>query len=468
MDDLGALFQRQRDACRREGPPDYRARLAVLDKVIAMSERRADDLYRAISNDFGHRNAFETGLTDGVAVINAAKQAKRRLKRWMRVRKVTTPLAHRPGKALLMPQPLGVVGIMGPWNYPYMLVMQPLIAALAAGNRAMLKPSEVTPKTSALIAEMISEAFAPEQVAVVAGGQEVGEAFAALPFDHLFFTGSTAVGRAVAQAAARNLTPVTLELGGKSPCIVDAVGGLSNNLAGLVHGKCFNGGQSCIAPDYALVPRQRIDEFTDMLREIAGQLYPTLTDNDDLTAIVNDRHRLRLADMLDDARGKGAMVLQINPAQEADPTANGKLPLTLILNVNDDMAVMREEIFGPLLPIVPYDEFDQAIAYVNERPRPLALYYFGTNANNRDRVLAETVSGGVTVNDTLWHFAHPHLPFGGIGDSGMGAYHGEAGFRSFSHDKPVVIRPATNAGRRVHPPYGKTSARILALLRRFG
>ncbi len=468
MKDLNENLQNQRAAYRHNGAPTYQQRLANLDKVIAMTERHEDRIIAAIDQDFGHRSSFESMAADSIGVINGAKYAKKNLKAWMRTRKVKTPLAMKPGRAVITPEPLGVVGIIGPWNYPYLLTIHPLIAALAAGNRAMIKPSEITSHTSELTAELIGETFSEDEVTVVLGGSDIGAEFSALPFDHLFFTGSPAVGRHVAIAAAKNLTPVTLELGGKSPCIIDKDGGLSASLAGMIFGKCFNAGQTCIAPDYAFVPTEQVDAFVERACAIAGKLYPSVAENADLTTIVNEHHFQRLQAMLDDARAKGAMVVEVNPGQEQGLAEKRKQPLTLILNVSEDMRVMQEEIFGPLLPVKAYDSLDEVVGYINDRPKPLALYWFGTNEANRDRILSSTSAGGVTVNDTLWQFSHSNLPFGGVGESGMGTYHGPDGFRTFSHDKPIFYRPAKNSSGKIHPPYTSKTDRLLKLMRKFG
>ena len=465
---MADLLAAQHAAFRRRPAPDLKQRLASLDKIITLVRQNESRIVDAISQDYGNRSRFESTVADCLGVVSSANYARKHLKKWMRARKVKTALANRPGRAEIVPQPVGVVGIMGPWNYPFALIMQPLVAALAAGNRAMIKPSEITSHTSALIAELISEVFPEDEVAVVEGDATIAAAFSALPFDHLFFTGSPAVGRHVAVAAAKNLTPVTLELGGKSPCIIDQDGGISDNLAGVIFGKCFNAGQTCIAPDYLFVPTNQIDAFVEQACAVARKFYPELATNNEYTSIITDHHYARLQELLDDARQKGAMVLEVNPNQEQDLAAQRKQPLTLILNATEDMRVLQEEIFGPLLPILPYDNVDQVIDYINERPRPLALYWFGKNTAERDRILVRTISGGVTVNDTLMHYSHQNLPFGGVGTSGIGAYHAEFGFETFSHKKPIYYRPAKNPSGRIHPPFGKKGDKIISLLRRFG
>jgi len=363
-----------------------------------------------------------------------------------------------------VPQPLGVVGVISPWNYPVQLALAPAIGALAAGNRVLLKPSEVTAETSGLLKELIAAEFSEDEFAVAEGDAAIGQAFAQLPFDHLFFTGSTAVGRTIARAAAENLTPVTLELGGKSPALVDRDADFVLVAPRLVAGKLLNAGQTCIAPDYALVPAERLDAFVDAISSAAKRLYPSFANNPDYTSIITERHFRRLTGLLDDARAKGARIVVLGESGEG----SRRLAPALVIGATADMAIMREEIFGPLLPIATYATLDDAIALINAGPHPLAFYYFGDDSARRDRVLRDTLAGGVTVNDTLWHFAHEGLPFGGVGGSGFGAYHGEQSFRTFSHEKAVFSQPRVAAARLLYPPYGRMFERMLAILKRLG
>lgn len=464
-----ALLRLQFDALRaayaREpfpGPAIRRDRIARLASIVRDHE---GDFVAAIGRDFGHRSAHETRLAELFIVASEARHAMRRLARWMRPTRVPTPIQLKPGRARVLPQPLGVVGIVSPWNYPVQLALAPAISALAAGNRVMLKPSEVTPATSALLARAIAARFAPDELAVVTGDAATGAAFSRLPFDHLFFTGSTAVGRLVAKAAAENLTPVTLELGGKSPAIVDASADFALVAPRIAAGKLLNAGQTCIAPDYALVPAAKLDAFVDAVAAAVRVLYPDPMRTADYTAIVDERHYARLAGLVDDACAKGARIVTLPEGAVADPVTR-RLPPTLVVGADDRMQVMREEIFGPILPIEACASLDEAIAKVNARPRPLALYAFGEDRAAIERILRETVAGGVTVNDTLWHFAHEGLPFGGVGASGFGAYHGETGFRTFSHLKGVYLQPRLTAAKLLRPPYGAAFERVLALLNR--
>jgi len=463
--ELRRRFDALRAAFARESWPDVAVRRDRLVRLAAIVREREADFVAAIARDFGHRSAHETRLAELYVVASEARLAIRRLPRWMRPERVRTPIQLRPGWARILPQPLGVAGIVSPWNYPVQLALAPAVAALAAGNRVMLKPSEVTPTTSALLAEAIGERFAPDEFAVVTGGAATGAAFARLPFDHLFFTGSTAVGRLVAMAAAENLTPVTLELGGKSPAIVDASADLALVAPRLAAGKLLNAGQTCIAPDYALVPEAKLEAFVAAIASAVRSLYPDPLRGGDYTSIVDERHYARLTGLVEDARAQGARIVTLPAGAAADP-ATRRIPPTLVIGASDRMQVMREEIFGPILPIETYATLDDAIARVNAQPRPLALYVFGEDRAARMRVLHGTTAGGVTVNDTLWHFAHEELPFGGVGASGTGAYHGEAGFRTFSHLKGVFVQPRLSAGKLLHPPYGAAFDRVLALLKR--
>ena len=461
--DLRRLLELQRRAFAADPMPDHGARSDRLGRLLAVVEQHAEAFAAAISGDYGHRSRHETLVAEIFVVAAGIKHARRHLGRWMRMRRAPTALHYRPGYNRLLPQPVGVVGVVSPWNYPLQLALGPAVGALAAGNRVMLKPSELTPRTAALLERAVRERFAEEEFAVVTGGADAGRAFVELPFDHLLFTGSTAVGRLVAQAAAKNLTPVTLELGGKSPAILDASCDLARAAPRLAFGKLLNAGQTCIAPDYALVPHAQLEPFGDAMRAAAAQMYPRFVDNDDYSSIVSDRHYARLERLLEDARAKGARIVELGEKPDA---ARRRMPPVLVFGVNDGMDLMKEEIFGPLLPVVAYGSVDEAIGYVNRRDRPLALYWFGEDGANRDRVLARTLSGGVTVNDCLWHIAQEDQPFGGVGASGMGAYHGEAGFRTFSKEKPVFFQSRLNGMFLIRPPYGRAFERVVALLRK--
>ena len=458
-----ALFAAQTKA--RAGVPGLAraAREAALETLERLLLDNVDALCEAVDRDFGGRSRAETRVLEVFPSLEAVRHARRHLARWMKPRRARTNFWFLPGRSRVVPQPLGVVGIVVPWNYPVYLAVGPLVSALAAGNRAMVKMSELAPETGALFARLVSERFAPDVVSVVNGGPDVARRFVALPFDHLLFTGSTPVGREVMRAAAENLTPVTLELGGKSPAIVGRGIDVAEAAGRIMFGKCVNAGQTCIAPDYVLVPQERMDAFVQAARAAVARMYPRLRDNADYTAIISARHRERLAGYLDEARRGGAQVLELNPAGE-DFAGSRKLPPALVLGAADGMRVMREEIFGPILPLVPYRELDQALGYVNARPRPLALYVFDHDRGAVDRVIGETVSGGVCVNETILHIAQDDLPFGGVGPSGMGEYHGRAGFDTFSKRKAVFHQARVNGLKLFRPPYGARFERLLRWL----
>jgi coniferyl-aldehyde dehydrogenase len=456
------LLDAQRAAFMAELPVPLEARRDRLKRAIAMVSENADTLCDALSEDFGHRSREQSMITDVAASVGPLNHALKHLKRWSKpVRKpVMFPLGLLAGRGRIEYQPKGVVGIIAPWNFPVQLVMSPLAGVFAAGNRAMVKTSEYTPVTAALMEALAARYFAPEELACVSGGPEVGKAFAELPFDHLLFTGATGIGRHILHAAADNLVPVTLELGGKSPVVVGRSADIAQAAERVALGKMMNAGQICLAPDYVLVPEEKEAAMVDGLVAAASRMYPTLLSNPDYTSVINDRHYARLTNWIEDARAKGAEVIAVNPADEDFATSNSrKLPLHIIRNPTDDMMVMQEEIFGPILPVRSYKTTEDAIGEVNRRDRPLALYYFGKDKAERRQVLDRTISGGVTVNDVIFHVSQEELPFGGIGPSGMGAYHGEIGFRTFSHAKAVYSQPRIDVAglAGMKPPYGKAT-----------
>lgn len=436
--------------------------LAALERL--MQENR-QALIDAVSRDFGHRSAVETRLAELFPSLEGARHARRHVKAWMKPRWRGVSIWFQPASASVLPQPLGVVGVVVPWNYPLFLSFGPIAAALAAGNRVMVKMSEYTPETGELLQRLARQYFGDDLLQVVNGGPELAQAFTRLPFDHLLFTGSTAVGRHVMRAAADNLTPVTLELGGKSPALVARGADLRRAAEAIVAGKLLNAGQTCVAPDYVLVNDKDGEALLAEIRAAAARLYPTLAANPDYSAIVNERHYRRLRSWLDAARQAGAAIEEVNPAGEALEAVR-KLPLTLALDCPDDCELMREEIFGPILPVVRYGKFDEALDYINARPRPLALYVFDDDALRIERVLKETVSGGVSVNDTLLHVVQENLPFGGVGPSGMGHYHGYEGFLTFSKLKPVFKQSRLAGTWLTRPPYGKLVEFMLKLMLR--
>jgi coniferyl-aldehyde dehydrogenase len=425
---------------------------------------RREEFVQAISEDFGGRARQETLLLEIFPLVDTIRHAIRHLPQWMRPRPAATGWQFLPGRSRVVFQPLGAVGIIGAWNYPLLLSISPLVSALAAGNHVMLKPSEMAPHTADLLARTAADLFPSEYVTVATGGPETGAAFASLAFDHLLFTGSTRVGKLIMRSASENLTPVTLELGGKSPALVHRDFPAQTAAGRIMAGKLYNAGQTCIAPDYALVHEDARDEFVRFASLAATAMYPSLLANPDFTRIINRDHYRRLRSLVEDARSKGAEVLELNPAREATNEDNRVLPPALLWNVTDQMAVMQEEIFGPLLPLVTYRSLDEAIAYVNSRPRPLALYYFDYNSKRVEDLLARTVSGGVTVNDTILHIAQNDLPFGGVGSSGMGCYHGFDGFETFSKKKAVFFQSRFTTLGLLRPPYGTLARRVTDFL----
>ncbi|MDX1580478.1 MAG: coniferyl aldehyde dehydrogenase [Alphaproteobacteria bacterium] len=461
--DIEAILQKQRAAYLRDGPPSYDQRIENLaklqDQIVAHKDKMADVLVQ----DYGNRSRHETLLAEVMASVSSIKHARKKLKKWMKPERRPVGFQFFPAKAYIHYQPLGVVGIMSPWNYPYQLSFVPLAQALAAGNRVMLKPSEFTPGASQLMSDMLAEIFDEDEVATITGGPDVAAAFSGQKFDHLMFTGSTPTGRRVMMAAAENLVPVTLELGGKSPTIIGEDYDLDKAAGSIAAGKMFNSGQTCIAPDYSFVPSARMDEFAQAMEKQITQMYPTLASNPDYTSIVADRHYERINGLLDDAREKGARLIEINPAGE-EVSNQRKIAPTLVYDVNDDMKIMQEEIFGPVMPVMSYSSLDEAIDYINAHDRPLALYHFTQDKAERQKVIERTTAGGMTENDVLFHVAVEELPFGGVGPSGIGAYHGEEGFRTFSHAKSILQQSKFSQAGSLRPPYGERIEKLVGFL----
>ena len=461
-----AQLRRMLDALRAAQAarvPDYAQRRDDLKRLRDAFKRRLPEMVEAVSADFGGRARHETLVSDGMTTITEIGHTLRHLRGWMRPKRVGVNLAFLPARAQIRHVPLGVVGIMAPWNYPVNLSLIPLICAIAAGNHVLLKPSEHTPRTAVFLRDLLAEVFPADRVAVALGGPDLAAAFAALPFDHLFFTGSTALGRKVMAAAAPNLTPVTLELGGKSPALVAPDYPIAHAVERIVAGKCFNAGQTCIAPDYVLLPRAQLDAFVEGARASVARRYPTLAKNPDVTAVVNERQFQRLHAIVADARERGARVIEC-----ADAPGDGRrvFPLTLLIDPPADSRAMQEELFGPVLPIKPYDRYDDALAAVRAQERPLAFYPFDRDEQRLERALQSVVAGSVCVNDTMIHCAQHDLPFGGVGPSGMGHYHGHAGFLALSKAMPVMRQARFNAIGLFDPPYGKVADALLKLLMR--
>jgi coniferyl-aldehyde dehydrogenase len=465
---MNDILQRQKAAHLRDGAPSVDKRIDWLNRCIDLLVGHQAEIAKAVNADFGSRSPEATSLTDVAGSIGPLKFARENVAKWARPEKrKTTPaiLGLFGAKASVQWQPKGVVGVISPWNFPVNLTFAPLAGVFAAGNRAMIKPSEFTPATSDLLKAMFAKAFSEEEVAVFVGGPEVGQAFSGLAFDHLVFTGATSVARHVMRAAAENLVPVTLELGGKSPVILSRGADMATAAARIMNGKTLNAGQICLAPDYVLAPQEDVEAFVKEAQAAVGRYFPTIKDNPDYTAVVAQRHYDRVKGYVDDARAKGARIVEINPGgEDLSQQEHRKIAPTLILDPTDDMTVMQEEIFGPVLPVKGYKTVDEAVAYVNAHDRPLALYWFGTDEAEKDRVLAGTTSGGVTVNDVIFHVAQEDLPFGGVGPAGMGAYHGHDGFREFSHRKAVFQQLKKDIAPMLglRPPYGEGIRKYLA------
>jgi len=452
-------LEKQKAACIRDGLPSAETRIERLDKSIALLCDNSDALCEAMSADFGHRSIDQSRFSDISGSIDTLKYAKKHVRAWMRPEKRATqfPLGLFGARAAVHCQPKGVVGIISPWNFPVNLTFAPLAGVLSAGNRVMIKPSEFTVQTSALMAELFAKYYEEDEVAVVTGGADVGAEFSSLPFDHLVFTGATSIARHVMRAAAENLVPVTLELGGKSPVIVGESADLQMAALRIMSGKTLNAGQICLAPDYVFLPQGKESDFVAAASASVSTMFPNgLRDNDDYTSVVSERHLDRLNAYLEDARSKGAEVIALNPDNEDfSQQSHHKMAPHIVINASDDMLVMQDEIFGPILPVKTYESVQDSVAYINERPRPLGLYYFGSDAVEQDYVLHNTTSGGVTINDVFFHVAQEDLPFGGVGPSGMGAYHGKEGFDEFSHRKAVYAQARADLFAIVRPPYGE-------------
>ncbi|MEP6907133.1 MAG: coniferyl aldehyde dehydrogenase [Pseudoxanthomonas sp.] len=459
--ELAVTLTRLRNAWQGKRP-DYNQRRDDLQRLREVLKRRLGEMADTIAADFGQRSRYESLIADGMTVLNEIDHLRSHLRRWMKPTRVGVGWRFWPARAEVRSEPVGVVGVISPWNYPVNLALIPLATAIAAGNHVYLKPSEHTPRTTEFLRSVLAEVFPADRVAIATGGADVAGAFAALPFDHLVFTGSTSVGRKVMAAAAPNLTPLTLELGGKSPAIVCADFPVEQAAARLATGKWFNGGQTCIAPDYVLIDEGRAPALADALHEQVRARYGTLGDSADYTRIINDGQYARLESYLEDARARG---LQVLPLGENGKPGERLFAPTVILEPGDDAKVMQEEIFGPILPIKSYRTLDEAIAYVNAHDRPLSLYPFSHERASVEKILRNTLAGGVTVNDTVLHFGINNLPFGGIGPSGMGAYHGRAGFDAFSKALPILWQPRRAGSDLLKPPYSKVARFIDFIIR---
>jgi coniferyl-aldehyde dehydrogenase len=464
---LHAIFERQKSAFARCNPLSLEKRLEALSNLLQSVINHQDELIQAVSADFGNRAVAETRILELFPLLDEIKFVKRNLRRWMKPRSVSANWQFLPSRAKIVYQPLGVVGVIGAWNYPTLLTLSPLCNALAAGNHVIIKPSEHAPQTADVIRRIISEAFPEEYVAVVTGDKEVASALCTLPFDHLLFTGSTSVGKLVMKAAAENLTPVTLELGGKSPALVHESYSMATAADRICSAKLWNAGQTCIAPDYALVPAHEVDEFIAACEATIAKRFSNFSSNPDYSHMISQAAWDRMRALVEDARSRGARIIQSGSLKENITNGSRPFPPTLIVASDDSMHIMQAEVFGPILPVVTYSSFAEALSYINARPRPLALYYFDNSTSRTRKLLGQTTSGGVCINDCIFHFAQHQLPFGGIGPSGIGAYHGHEGFKTFSKKKGVFIQSSVVGsilGRFLKPPYTPATDRVIALL----
>lgn len=455
------LLEKQRRSWLQQGPPTLSQRRQALSRLREAVLLRRQALEDAVSTDFGYRSRHETALLELVGVVQAIDYLRRHLPAFMRPQRRQVALTYRSGHAWIEYQPKGVVGIMVPWNYPVSLALVPLATAVAAGNRVMLKPSEFTPQTNIVLQSLLADCYEEAEVAIVTGDADTGAAFSALPFDHLLFTGSTAVGHQVMRAAAGHLVPLTLELGGKSPVVVARGHVNARTLDSIVFGKLSNSGQTCVAPDYALVHQDDMAAFVRQYDASVRSAYPEGPAGKDCASIISEKHHQRLQGLLADARRHGAQIIESGLHPERAGQRERCMAPTLVIGADDGMAIMQQEIFGPILLVHPYRTMAEVIAHINARPRPLALYYFGTQDEACRQLLSRTTSGNVGINHTLLHVAQHDLPFGGIGPSGMGACHGIEGFRSMSHAKGIFKQGRWNLPALLRPPYGRLADTVL-------
>ena len=464
LQEMESVLKLQKKLHIEEGPASIELRKDRLNRCIKMIKEYSDEIIDALQKDFGNRDPKSSFLTEIASTIGVLEHAIKNVDKWTKDEKrpsnVDRPFFIRMlmgllgSKSYIKYQPLGTVGVISPWNFPVNLILAPLGGIFAAGNRAMIKPSELTPATSEVTKKMFEAYFDKSEAAVFTGDAEVGAAFSALPFDHLLFTGGTQIGKKVMKAASDNLVPVTLELGGKSPVIVDENADLSEVAKKVMRGKTMNAGQICLAPDYLMLPKGKSGEFAKASNEAVSEMFSDLKYNEDYTSVINERHYERINELVSDAKEKGAEVIQINPADEDfEQQELHKIPPTLVLNPTDEMKIMQEEIFGPVLPVKEYEDFDETVNYVNSKDRPLGLYLFSKDKSKEKKVLDNTTSGGVTLNDVIWHIGQEELPFGGVGPSGTGSYHGHDGFKEFSHAKAVYKQFSADLMAQMMPPY---------------
>ncbi len=464
LQEMESVLKLQKKLHIEEGPASVELRKDRINRCIEMIKKYNEEIIEALQKDFGNRDPKASFFSEIISTINVLEHAKKNLNKWVKDEKRDTnvgqPLMIKMimrffgSKSWIKYQPLGTVGVISPWNFPVNLVLAPLAGIFAAGNRTMIKPSELTPATSDVLKKMFDEFFDKSEAAVFIGDTEVGAAFSALPFDHLLFTGGTQIGKKVMRAASENLVPVTLELGGKSPVIVDEDEDLKEVAKKVMRGKTMNAGQICLAPDYLMLPKGKSKDFYDASKEAIESMFENLKYNEDYTSVINEKHYDRINELITDAKEKGAEVLEINPANEDfEQQELHKIPPTLVMNPTEDMKIMQEEIFGPVLPVKEYENFSETINYVNSKDRPLGLYLFSKDSTKEKEVLNNTTSGGVTLNDVIWHIGQEDLPFGGVGPSGTGSYHGFDGFKEFSHAKAIYKQFSADLMGAMMPPY---------------
>ncbi len=455
--DIKESFKTQKKAFAENPFPNEKLRKQQLKALKSALLQYKDKLVKAISADFGHRSHDESLLGDIMPTVMTIDYCLEHIRDWMKPEKRKISVLFKPAKASVVYQPKGVIGIISPWNYPVFLSLGPLAFAIAAGNRAMLKPSEFTPYTNRVLVDIVEQAFSKDEACMIEGDAQVAQTFSSLPFDHLFFTGSTHIGKIIMKAAAENLTPVTLELGGKSPAIVADDVSADFAVSRMLYGKCFNAGQTCVAPDYVLCPENKISDLVQSFKTQFAELYPQI-DSGDFSSIISDNHYARLQSLLDEAKSQGAEIISLGQNKKIHPRM---MPLTVVLNANVSMKIMQEEIFGPILPIIGYSSLNQAIQLVNARSRPLALYIFSHNQKVKNKITQQTHAGGMCFNDSIVQVAQEDLPFGGIGPSGMGSYHGKEGFLTFSHAKSIYKKGKLSLSHLAFPPYNKLMHRLI-------
>jgi coniferyl-aldehyde dehydrogenase len=464
-EELHKLFEAQKDAFQKNMYLSYEQRIEALKAIESMVLDCRSDAEEALTEDFCTHPPLLTTSVELLLVFTRSKFVRSNLKKWMKPQSRSIDrMAYGLGRCYVTYQPLGVVGIMGPWNVPILATLAPLVDVLASGNRAIIKPSELAPACAALLKEMVSRSFEPDHVAVVTGEVDLAQEFARMPWDHLLYTGGAAVGKLVMKAASENLTPVTLELGGKCPVIIIEDRVDKGTVSDILACKIVKNGQACISPDYVFVPESQRDRFVSLCRKIMPSMLPSYSDSSHCTGIINEQHLDRLISYLEDAEQKGARLVQLYSSDEPVNRKERKMPFTLVLDPGDEMEVMKNEIFGPIIPVMTYRNLDEAISYVNNHERPLALYCYTKDMDIAGRVLRETISGGACINSVAAHVLHPSLPFGGVGNSGMGEYGGFEGFKTFSNQRSIYKRGWSLIGAEAfYPPYGKKMERLIKI-----